>query len=170
MYRELLLLRHAKADVGSGTPDLDRPLVKRGKQDATKIGARLYREGLIPDQVISSPAKRARQTAVRVCKSLEIKKKKIILDTRIYDAAIPTLLAVLAERPLEASTVLIIGHNPSLEQLLLYLAGDEVKTPSDGKLLPPASVARLELPVDWSNLPPGSGQLISITRSGGRKG
>lgn len=168
MPRELLLLRHAKSDWESGAAtDFDRPLAKRGKNDAPKVGAWLYREGLVPDHVVSSPAERARQTVEKVCKRLDFKKKRIIWEPDVYEADISDLLDVLARCPAKATTVLVVGHNPGLEELVLHLAGEEIERPSDGKLLPTAAVARLEMPEDWSQLAPGSAQLISITRPRG---
>lgn len=165
MPRELLLLRHAKSDWDAGVEsDFDRPLAKRGKKDAPAVGAWLYREGLVPDYVISSPAKRARQTATRVCKGLDFKKSQIVWDPRIYEADVETLLRVLADCPAQARLVLLVGHNPGLEELLRYLAGDEIETPEDGKLLPTATVARLEMPEDWRGLQAGCAHLVSITR------
>jgi phosphohistidine phosphatase len=165
MPRELLLLRHAKSDWDSGAAsDFERPLAKRGKNDAPKVGSWLYREGLVPDHVVSSPAERARQTATKVCKRLDFKKKRIVWDAKIYEAAVPTLLDVLARCPGEAATVLLVGHNPGLEELVLHLVGEEVERPADGKLLPTATVARLEMPDDWSRLAAGSAHLVSITR------
>jgi phosphohistidine phosphatase len=58
----------------------------------------------------------------------------------------------------------MIGHNPGLEELLRYLGGDEVESPSDGKLLPTATLARLEMPNDWSSLEPGCAQLVAVCR------
>ncbi|MBK1694205.1 phosphohistidine phosphatase [Chromatium weissei] len=165
MPRELLILRHAKSDWSSdATEDFRRPLAKRGKHDAPKVGAWLYREGLVPDYVISSPAKRALQTAEIVCKRLDYKKKKITFDAAIYAAELSALLTVLANCPSSASTVLLVGHNPGLEELLTYLVGDDLDLPADGKLLPTATVARLEMPAVWHDLQLGSAQLISITR------
>lgn len=168
MPRELLLLRHAKSDWDENVAsDFQRPLAKRGKSDAPKVGAWLYREGLVPDHVISSPAERARQTATKVCKRLDFKKKAISWDAAIYEAGVGDLLGVLARCPETAATVLLIGHNPGLEELLAHLLGEEPERPEDGKLLPTAAVARLEMPADWTSLAAGSAQLISITRPRG---
>ncbi|WP_043757409.1 SixA phosphatase family protein [Imhoffiella purpurea] len=165
MPRELLLLRHAKSDWDSDvSADFDRPLAKRGKSDAPKVGAWLYREGLVPDHVVSSPAERARQTATKVCKRLDFKKKRIVWDEAIYEGGLTDLLEVLSRVPSGAATVLLIGHNPGLEELLKHLAGGDYDTPEDGKLLPTAAVARLEMPSDWSRLDSGSGNLLSLTR------
>ena len=165
MSRELLILRHAKSDWTSGpASDFDRPLAKRGKKDAPRVGEWLYREGLVPDMVISSSAERARQTAVKVCKSMDFKKKNIQWDDKVYEAGVTDLLNVLARCPPEERTVLLVGHNPGLEDLVCYLAVDEVEEPSDGKLLPTAALARLEMPDDWTALEAGCAQLVSVTR------
>jgi len=169
MSRELLILRHAKSDWnGDMANDFVRPLAKRGKKDAPRVGEWLYREGLVPDFVISSPAERTRQTVTKVCKSLDYKKKNIVWDEAIYEAGVPRLLEVLGRCPRTASTVLLVGHNPGLEELLSFLAGDEIALPDDGKLLPTAALARLEMPDDWQALEKGCAQLVSVTRP--RKG
>lgn len=168
MSRELLILRHAKSDWGPGhQSDFDRPLNRRGKQDAPKVGSWLYREGLVPDRVLSSPAQRARQTTLKVCKGLDIGKKDIDWDPDLYGASTPHLLGALGRCPSQAATVLLVGHNPGLEELLRYLAGDDLEVPEDGKLLPTATLARLEMPDDWSNLERGCAQLLSVTRPKG---
>lgn len=165
MTRELLILRHAKSDWDTGVPsDFERPLAKRGRKDAPRVGEWLYREGLIPTVVVSSPAQRARETAIKVCKYLEVPKKAILWDREVYHADLPALLAVLARLPTEAGAVLLVGHNPGLEELLRHLAGADLDEPADGKLLPTATVARLEMPRDWSALQPGCGGLVSIVR------
>lgn len=165
MPRELLILRHAKSDWSAGDlTDFERPLAKRGKRDAPRVGEWLYREGLVPDLVVSSPAERAKQTAFCVCKSMDFKKKKIQWDRDIYAAGVPDLLGVLSRCPAKATTVLLVGHNPGLEELLRFLAGDEVEIPPDGKLLPTATLARLEMPTDWDDLEPGCAQLVGVTR------
>jgi phosphohistidine phosphatase len=163
--RELLILRHAKSDWKSGAAtDFDRPLAKRGKKDAPRIGAWLFREGLMPDAVISSPAERARETTLKVCKSLDFKKKGITWDDAVYEGGLADLLAVLSRCPADAATVLLIGHNPGLEELVGHLTGGDYDEPADGKLLPTGAVARLEMPNDWTSLDTGCAVLLSITR------
>ena len=124
----------------------------------------MYREGLIPDYVVCSPAERARQTVVKVCKMLDLKKESIVWDKDAYAASLTDLLGILSRCPERASTVLLVGHNPGLEELLRFLAGDDVDEPADGKLLSTASLARLEMPGDWRALEEGCAQLISLTR------
>ncbi|EIC21205.1 SixA phosphatase family protein [Thiorhodovibrio frisius] len=165
MSRELLIMRHAKSDWDSSArSDFDRPLAKRGKRDAPRVGAWLYREGLVPDLILSSPAERARATVIKVCKRLDINKQNIHWDERIYEARAATLLELLDQCPPQSGTVLLVGHNPGLESLLQHLTDNDFDPPSDGKLLPTAAIARLEMPTDWSQLTRGCANLISLTR------
>lgn len=165
MSRQLLILRHAKSDWGSDAQsDFDRPLAKRGKKDAPKMGAWLHHQGLIPDYVVSSPARRTQQTTFKVCKELGIEKNQIHWDARIYEATAGELLDVLASCPASAERVLLVGHNPGLETLLAYLCGAQTPVPEDGKLMPTATVAQLKMPDEWTQLDPGTAELISLTR------
>ena len=95
MPRQLIIMRHAKSawDTDAAT-DFERPLAKRGQRDAPRMGAWLQEQGIVPDFVVSSPAKRARQTVLKVCKPLGVKKKKIHWDARIYGAGAEELLEV----------------------------------------------------------------------------
>lgn len=165
MSRELLILRHAKSDWSTdASSDFERPLAERGRNDAPRMGAWMRKKGLVPRHVVSSPAERARETAVLVCNALDIKKKDIRWDTRIYAAEVSELIAALADCPGDASSVLLVGHNPGLEDLVEHLVADDLDIPEDGKLLPTATLARLEMPDDWSGLDRGVARLKSITR------
>ncbi|MBK5938618.1 SixA phosphatase family protein [Halochromatium roseum] len=165
MARELLLLRHAKSDWDSeAASDIERPLAKRGKRDAPRIGEWLYREGLVPSLILSSPAERARETTLRVCKGLDYKKRDIKWEPAIYEADLKTLLRVLGDYGQAPSILLMVGHNPGLEDLLRYLADDDLDEITDEKLLPTAALARLEMPDDWFSLEAGSAQLSTIVR------
>lgn len=164
MSRQLLILRHAKSAWDTDAPnDFDRPLNKRGKKDAPRIGAWLREQNLTPEYVLSSPAERAKQTVLKAARELGIRKKQIHWDPRIYDAGTSTLLEVLADCPANAKTVLLVGHNPGLEFLVEYLC-DNVDVPADGKLLPTAALARLDMPDVWDHLEPGAARLVAIIR------
>ena len=165
MPRHLLLLRHAKSDWDTGVAgDFDRPLAKRGRKDARRMGRWMHREGLVPDCVVVSPALRARETGLRVCKELAVPKKEIHFDPRIYEANVATLLAVLAECPKKCNNVLLVGHNPGVADLLAWLWGENIALPGDGKLMPTATLARLRMPRDWTRLERGCGRMILLTR------
>jgi phosphohistidine phosphatase len=164
MTRELLILRHAKSawDTPAET-DYDRPLNGRGKRDAPRVGGWLRDQGLHPDHVVASPARRARQTARRACKVLDFDRDAIDWQPDVYLADVPTLLDVLAGCPATARRVLLIGHNPGLEELLAFLVAP-LAPPPDGKRLPTATVARLDLPDDWTRLGRGCGTLLAWMR------
>lgn len=165
MTRQLLILRHAKSDWETGAlTDYDRPLASRGNRDAPRIGAWLHRQGLVPDHIVSSPAKRAGQTAIHVAKAVGLSKGAIVWDEDVYAASAGNLLGVLSRCPEKARRVLLVGHNPGLEDLLRFLCGTGVQTPPDGKLLPTAALAQLEMPKDWRRLVAGCAKLSSITR------
>jgi phosphohistidine phosphatase len=162
MSRELWLLRHGKSDRYAAAADIDRPLKKRGKRAAEKMGSWMRQQGLIPDWVICSPAERARATLKRVCEKLEVDLKDSYQDKRLYGGGIESLKTVLSECPREAQRVLLVGHNPELEDFLIEMAG-AANLPDTGKLMPTAALARLAMPDDWSDLPPGGAKLLAIT-------
>lgn len=114
----LFILRHGKSDWSTGEPDFDRPLAERGRTGAQKAGDWMKDEKLIPDRVISSPARRARETAESICRSLGLKERGICFDERIYGGSVAEMLASLADHAADARQVLLVGHNPGLEELV----------------------------------------------------
>ncbi|MES9884381.1 MAG: histidine phosphatase family protein [Sedimenticola sp.] len=166
MKRELLLLRHGKSDWAVGVDDYHRPLKKRGRRSVRKIGEWLQHQELKPDWVVCSSAERALTTAVRCCKVMGITEDAIHTERRIYMAYFTDLLAVLSDLPATASRVLLVGHNPGLEELLSYLVAGKLTIPPDGKLLPTATLARLQMPDDWSALQRGDAAVSLILRPG----
>jgi phosphohistidine phosphatase len=162
MSRELWLLRHAKAEQNDSIEDFDRALKKRGKQAAQRMGEWLKQQQLIPDLVISSPAKRAIATAKRVLEAMDAPDVTITEDKRVYAEGFERLKTVLAECPATAQCVLLVGHNPELEDLLIHLVSVE-QLPDSDKLLPTTAFARLAMPDDWTQLSAASAQLLSIT-------
>lgn len=152
MPRELLLLRHAKSDWDQNCGDFDRPLNPRGRRDAARIGQWLHSHSRLPDTVLSSPARRAAQTAHAVCAMTGIAMDSIQWDERIYLASPDSLLQVIAELPDARKRALIIGHNPGLEELLLQLAPTALRHQNDHKLLTTATLAWLESAGTWVEL------------------
>ena len=165
MPRELLLLRHGKSDWDTDTDDFNRPLKDRGKRGAQRVGVWLLRQGLLPDLVIASPAERALVTAEKCCKAMGMSASDIEQDQRIYHAGPEQLLEVLGNCPAEAQRVMLVGHNPGFEQLLLHLADPAPDIPEDGKLMPTATVAHLSMPDDWHQLAQGAARLLQLVRA-----
>ncbi len=164
MPRTLLLLRHGKSDWSTGVDDFDRPLKKRGVSASLKIARWLKENNLLPDYIISSPAKRALQTARIVSKCADIRKKHIDKDEHIYLASPESLLYVLESLPEQAERILLVGHNPGLEQLLYYLLDGQIDIPDDGKIMPTAALAVLEMPDKWRKLNSGAAEMKALIR------
>lgn len=121
--KTLLLLRHAKSSwKDSDLEDHDRPLNKRGKRDAPRMGQQLRDENLLPDLIVSSSAKRCRRTAELVAEAAEYRGETRITG-ELYEAGGERLLATISALPGEYSRVLLVAHNPGLEELLEKLSG-----------------------------------------------
>jgi len=164
MSRRLIIMRHAKSDWDSAAPnDFDRPLARRGERDAPRVARWLQEQQLVPEHVISSPALRARETALRVVWELRLDEKHIDWADRIYEAEVRDLLEVLAGYREKTAITLLVGHNPGLEQLVRYLA-QPATLPREDKLLPTAGIIVLELPDDWRVLPRGKAQVVTHMR------
>lgn len=164
MARELMILRHGKAVKDSEGDDFSRPITDKGKRGSQRMGVWLWQKNIRPDYMISSPAERAYVTAQKLCKAMEGDAASIVTDRRLYKADIKSLLSVLADIPKKKQRVMLIGHNPGLAELLLYLLGGKAPLPDDGKLLPTGALARLVMPNNWKKLEFGSAQLKSLTR------
>ena len=163
--RFLYLLRHAKSDWKQpGTEDIDRPLNERGRAAASALGQWMKQQGLLPNWVICSPAARTRETLDPLRSLLKIPAKLIDFDDKMYLADLGTLLEVLADSPQDVKDVLLIGHNPGMEELLTHLCGTDVPLSRKGKLMPTATLVQIALPDDWQRLVSHSGKLMSIVR------
>ncbi|MFD0684113.1 SixA phosphatase family protein [Actinomadura fibrosa] len=149
----LIVLRHAKAAAGLGIPDIDRTLTDRGRRDAAAAGEWLRAEGLVPSYVLCSTAARTRETLDRL--DLDV---QVSFEPRIYDNDPDELVALLNEVPDGAGRALLVGHNPSVHQLVHDLTG---QAPS---AFPTCALAVIELPGGWADVRPGLGTLV-MTRT-----
>ena len=143
--KSLLILRHAKSSwKHPELTDYDRPLNKRGKNDAQQMGKLIRKEKLIPDLIMSSSSTRAYATAKAVAKACDYN-EEIIMSRSLYDAPDPkAYLKAIRNLDDKHSRVLIVGHNPSIEELLEILTGEI-------HMMPTCSLAALDLQIDrWS--------------------
>jgi phosphohistidine phosphatase len=164
MSRELWLLRHAKSDRNIITNDFDRSLNKRGQLAAQRVGIWMKQQDLMPDIVMSSPAQRAISTTKIVCSAIGIPVHEIQQDRGLYGAGLDSIKSILAACVVSANKVLLVGHNPELEDLLIFLVGSG-NVPDVEKLLPTAALARLVMPDNWLRLKAGCARLLSITHA-----
>jgi phosphohistidine phosphatase len=115
--KTILLLRHAKSDWGeSGLADFERPLNKRGLKDAPVMGEVLALFDMLPDKIVSSPARRAAQTAELVAEACGYDKKSIQWEDSFYGGGSGNLITALRRLPNTVERVLLVGHNPVIEQ------------------------------------------------------
>ncbi len=157
--KTLLILRHAKSSwKDSSLADHDRPLNKRGKQDAPRMGKLLLQQDLIPDRIISSTAKRARKTATAVAKACH-RQDKVEWTSEFYHAGPGAYLAVLQNVPDDDQRVMVVGHNPGMEALVAHLT-------SRMETMPTAALAHIELPIErWTELDyEVQGELLNLWR------
>jgi phosphohistidine phosphatase len=119
--RRLVLVRHAKSDWPE-VYDHERPLAARGRRTAPAVGTWLRTHDLVPDLVVCSTARRARETWDLVAGTLG-GAVEVRFDEQVYDADVPELLEVVHDLPDTAATVLLVGHNPGFHELALTLAG-----------------------------------------------
>jgi phosphohistidine phosphatase len=154
----LSIVRHAKAERPESYPnDFSRPLAPRGHKDAARLGAVLG--GLEPpvDCILSSPAARAAQTADHIVAALG-NTRTVSWETGIYLAGADSLLEILRRAPEDAAHVVIIGHNPGLEELAAGLCTGA----ADNSLLTlvTATAAHMELDITrWAQLRWGAARL-----------
>jgi phosphohistidine phosphatase len=169
--RRLVVLRHAKAARPYGVPDPERPLAPRGRRDAPAAGRALAAADCLPDLALCSTAVRARRTW-ELASAQWGTPPPVRHDGRLYAAGAPALLRVVRETPPEVATLLLLGHNPGLQDLVLDLAGDGLDDTLDrvGAKFPTAAIAVLTwYGPTWAALAPGTALLTSVTVPRGKK-
>jgi phosphohistidine phosphatase len=156
--KTLFVMRHAKSSwENADLSDFERPLNERGLRAAPFMGALLREKNFAPDLILSSPARRAAQTAEAVKRAAGFS-AAVKFDERIYEASPHALLYLLAETGDEFNRALLVGHNPGLEGLIKILTGKL-------EAMPTAALAEIELNIArWSEISPERGNLISLIR------
>jgi phosphohistidine phosphatase len=151
--RILYLLRHAKSSWADATlRDFDRPLKKRGREAAARVGQRMASENLSSPLVICSPAVRTRETAEIVLANahLQIEPR---FDERVYEASLRELTQIVTEIPDAVEVAIMIGHNPGFEELLSFLTGEY-------RRMPTCALAKIGFgDVSWKDVRAGEGSL-----------
>lgn len=156
--KTLYILRHAKSSWDKpDLADFDRPLNERGLIAAPFMGEIIFDRQFQPDIILSSPAKRSKQTAILVKETAELK-ARIKYDERIYEASPQILLQVVAEADNKHESVMLVGHNPGIEGFIRYLTGKTVQMPT-------AALAVIELNVKgWRDTDADDGKLKTVIR------
>ena len=169
-----MLLRHAKS-AWPDVPDHDRPLAGRGPRDAPVMGRWLRTNGHVPDQVLCSTARRARETWQLAQDGLG-GDPPVRLERRVYQASAEQLLDLARGAPPAVTTLLIVGHDPAIQELALMLArtappdggdtaGEAAPRAARDRMrakFPTAAVAVLEVTRSWDQLGPGAARLTAF--------
>jgi len=145
--KTLFLIRHAKSYWGDQSiNDFDRTLNKRGKKDAPFMGEVLKDKKVKPDLIISSPAKRAKKTAIEIAIKLDYPDKKILYKNDIYDASSNTILSIINKIDNKYSDVMLFGHNPGLTLLNNYLSNNYIEN------IPTCGIVALSSDNQWNDI------------------
>lgn len=154
--KKLYIIRHAKSSWSDmSLDDLDRPLNKRGKKNAPFMGRLLKEKGVKPDIIISSPALRAKKTAMAIASEVPYE-KEIEYDEKIYESDADMLKSIIKNISDDSSTLFLVGHNPALNQLAYELVGfsDNIVT---------SGILEIEFDCDrWCEIDAKNSKLISF--------
>jgi phosphohistidine phosphatase len=165
--RTLILFRHAKSDRSDDTlADFDRPLNDRGREAAGRMGKWLNSEGLVPDLVLCSSAKRTMETWQLAAATLD-REVPVEAEERLYLAEAEEILTLIKTVPDNVLTLLVVGHNPGIEALaeMLAASGPKKDLKRMRKKFPTAAVAVLDHDVaHWSEVGTESGHLRTFKR------
>jgi len=156
--KTLLILRHAKSSwKDTSLADFDRPLNGRGKRAAEVMGRFIKREKIKPDLVLASPALRARETVKLVLKAAKLD-PEVKFDELIYGAGVVELMKAISEVGPGVETLLLVGHNPGMEQLLHLITGQVERVPT-------ATLAKIDCGIDkWADIAKAKGSLLLLVR------
>jgi len=169
--KRLFLLRHAKTEpLGPDIEDHERELMTRGRLDAPAIGAYLAAKKYFPDLILSSTARRTVETVELLIEKLP-RKQHVEYTDRLYLAGSREMLAVVRSAPAAVAILLLVGHNPGIEQLAASLSRPPVKRKERNRFdlieetFPTCALAVLDFDVvRWRDVPPGRGELIDFVR------
>ncbi|MEO1054867.1 MAG: histidine phosphatase family protein [Bacteroidota bacterium] len=154
--KTLYLVRHAKSSwADPSLSDFERPLNGRGKRDAPVMGGRLKRRGIMPDLMLSSPAKRAFKTCKVIAKEIGYPKESIVRDRAVYHADEDELLEIMQQQDDKYESIMLFGHNPGFT----YFANELAHTEIDN--IPTCGVFACELNIEqWSELRFGTAKML----------
>lgn len=146
--KKLFLIRHAKSSWSDTTvSDFYRTLNKRGKKDAPFIASKLNEFGARPDVILSSPAKRAKKTAIFMADGVGFSKDLIVYDDKIYSASTQELLQVLKMVNDKTNELFLVGHNFAITDLAVSLTGEAIDN------IPTSGIVAMECKIKkWSDI------------------
>lgn len=156
--KKLIIVRHAKSSWDfPELSDYDRPLNRRGKKNAPEMGRRLASRGILPDMIISSPAKRAAATAKRIAMEIGYSIKDIKKEPLFYHGSMNDIINVVKSSSNKISTLMIFGHNPDLTSVTNSLTGSDIYN------IPTCGIAEIDFDISaWNEIEKNIGTLVNF--------
>jgi len=155
--KTILLLRHAKADKKLAVKDFERSLTKQGRKDAPRMGHFIKEIGSLPDIIISSPAKRAKETCNLFVEAAAMDKALIAWNDDLYYGGARNYLSIIQHASVDINNLMLVGHNPLMEETVSLLCNDEG---AYGVRIPTAGLVCIEYPAtSWKAVKPGAGHI-----------
>lgn len=166
MVANLWVIRHAKSSwADPGLTDFERPLNERGLKDGKQMARWMRKQKLRPHWLVSSDARRARETADYVRDGYRIDEQRLLLDHRLYEPTPQSVLEVLRELPPDCPSVALVGHNPGFSDFVNAMLGDVAN-----EQMPTFGIAVLEVPLPWVELHFGAARLVERHTPKGLRG
>lgn len=155
--KTIILVRHAKSSWKDlSLDDFDRPLNKRGKRNAPFMGKKLKNRQIMPDLILSSPAKRAKMTAITIAKTIGYPKKKIKYIENMYHSSARYLLEMVRNQDDKTETIMLFGHNPDFNDF-----ADMLLKQNPVYNIPTTGVYCIRFDVDsWKKVREGKGESV----------
>lgn len=146
--KTLILIRHAKSDWSNPfLHDFDRELNSRGLKDAPMMGTILAHKNIHPDLILSSPAQRAKSTAIEIGRKLSFPENTITYDSSLYESDIETVFEIIRSVSDTCKTLLVFGHNPEMTECANALCGADIEN------IPTCGVVAMQLKEDtWKTI------------------
>lgn len=160
--RELLVLRHGQAVDHDPDGDFARHLTDKGKRDAQRMGVYLARHQLLPDDVVSSRAERAKTTSQKCLKSAGLSPDLIRYDGRIWESNMDAILELLRQTTAETRRLLLVGHHPGLTRVLHYIATNMATDYDRHVALSVGTLGHLRFDAQWSDLAAACGRCVGL--------
>lgn len=153
--KTLFLTRHAKSSwKNPDLSDIDRPLNRRGKKNAPLMGTVLKEKEILPDLMLTSPAKRAKKTALFIAEAIGYSKQDIKVEENIYEASPAELMDIIHQFKDKYDSVMMFGHNPSFTTLNNYLSNNYIDN------IPTCGISAIQFDTNWSNIEAMSGKSV----------
>lgn len=156
--KKIYLVRHAKSSWKDPLlDDVERPLNNRGKRDAPFMGNILKQLEILPDKVLTSPAKRAKKTAKMICREISYPSAEIRTSRILYEHSIDEVLELIQKTDDDINSIMLVGHNPTLTSLNNYLSDIRIDN------IPTCGIVFLEFKTDvWKDVGIETGKLVTF--------